>query len=59
MTDRLAAEFAGQLSAGTVMRCVYRSREELLGAGIREEIVSATERSARSRLKDLVGAHAG
>jgi hypothetical protein len=59
MTDRLTAEFAGQVPAGTVIRCVYRSREKLLFAGIRDGIVPATERSARVRLRELVGAHAG
>jgi hypothetical protein len=58
MVERLTAEFAGKLPPGSVMRCVYRSREELLGAGVRDGIVRATESSARRRLMEVVGAHA-
>jgi hypothetical protein len=58
MTERLTAEFAGRVPPGMVQRCVSRSREQLLGAGIRDGIVSATESSARVRLCEVVGAHA-
>lgn len=57
MTERLTAEFAGRVSPGTVRQCVYRSREQLLGAGIRDGIVRATESSARVQLTSVVGAH--
>jgi hypothetical protein len=57
MTESLIAEHAGVVPAGTVMRCVARSHELLMRAGVREGIVAATEAAVRRRLRELVPAH--
>jgi hypothetical protein len=50
MAESLVAEYAGRVSAGTVLRCVARSREHLLRTGVREGLVAATEAAVRVRL---------
>ena len=50
MTEALIAEYAGQVPAGRVLSCVARCREELLRAGVRAGLVTATEAAARVRL---------
>lgn len=57
MTEKLIAEYAGRISAGTVVACVARSREHLLRTGIRHGLVPATESSARLRLASRVPSH--
>jgi hypothetical protein len=43
VTTSLLAEVAGLLPAGTVIRCVARAREQLLGAGVRAGLAVAVE----------------
>lgn len=50
MTERLVAEYAGRLPAGTVIACVARSREQLLRSGVRNGLVPATEAATHIRL---------
>jgi len=57
VVSSLIAEFAGQVPAGTVIRCVARSREQLLGSGVRSGLAAAAESMARLRLSQLVPAH--
>lgn len=57
VTDRLIAEFAGALPAGTVMRHVCRAREQLLATGVRAGLAVAAEAMARTRLRTLLSAH--
>lgn len=56
MTMSLIAEFADVLPAGTVIRCVARVRDQLLGAGVRAGLVVAAESTARLRLSELLPA---
>ena len=56
MTDRLIAEHAGTIPAGTVIACVALSREQLLRSGVRRGLVAATEAAARLRLAGRVPA---
>ena len=48
---------AGLLPAGTVIRCVARTQEQLRRAGVRAELAVVAEASARHRLSRLVPAH--
>jgi len=57
VTASLIAEFAGRLPAGTVIRCVARAREQLLGSGVRSGLTLAAESMARLRLSELLPAH--
>lgn len=57
VTDSLIAEFAGLLPAGTVIRCVARAREQLLGSGVQSGLAGAAESTARQRLTELLPAH--
>lgn len=57
VTDRLIAEFAGQVPAGTVMRYVGRAREQLLATGVRAGLAVAAEAMARARLRTLLSGH--
>lgn len=57
VTSSLIAEFAGRLPAGTVIRCVARAREQLLGSGMRSGLAVAAESMARLRLSELLPAH--
>jgi hypothetical protein len=50
VTERLIAEFAGTLAAGTVIRSVARGVRELQLAGVREGLSYAAEAMARQRL---------
>jgi len=56
VTASLIAEFTGQLPAGTVIRCVARSRDDLLRAGLRSGLIVAAESLARTRLSELLPA---
>ena len=58
LTDRLIAEYAGLIAAGTVIRIVSRCHEHLLRAGVREGLTIATEAGARTRLRSIIPAHA-
>jgi len=57
VTDTLIAEFAGQLPAGTVIRCVAQARVQLLRSGVRSGLAVAAEAMARLRLSQLLRAH--
>ena len=57
VTSSLIAEFAGQVPAGTVIRCLARSREHLLRTGVRAGLAAAAEASARLRLSGMRPAH--
>ena len=57
VTSSLIAEFAGRLPAGTVIRCVARAREQLLGSGMRSGLAVAAESMARMRLSEQLPAH--
>ena len=56
-TTGLVAELAGPLMAGTVIGCVARARERLLGYGVRSGLAVAAESMARLRLSGLLPAH--
>jgi hypothetical protein len=57
VTTSLIAEFAGQVPAGTVIRCLALSRENLLRSGVRAGLAAAAESSARMRLSGMRPAH--
>ena len=57
MTASLVAEYAGQVPAGTVIRCVAQAREQLLRADVRHGLAVAVESMARSRLRTMGQAH--
>ena len=57
VTTSLIAEFAGRVPAGTVIRCVAKAREQLLRAGVRAGLATATESSARNSLTTLGSPH--
>lgn len=57
VTNSLIAEFADRLPAGTVIRCVARAREQLLGSGVRLGLAVAAESMARLRLSEQLPAH--
>jgi hypothetical protein len=57
VTTSLLAEVAGLLPAGTVIRCVARAREQLLGAGVRAGLAVAVESMARLRLAERLPTH--
>ena len=59
MTQRLEAEFAGQVPSDSVARYVLRCREQLLDAGLRHGLVPATEAAARVTLNGLSVVHGG
>lgn len=50
VVDALIEEFDGLLPAGVVIGQVARSREHLLGLGVRSGLAAATEAMARVRL---------
>jgi hypothetical protein len=50
VVDVLVAEFDGLLPTGAVIAQVTRSREHLLGLGVRSGLAVATEAMARVRL---------
>lgn len=50
VVDDLVAEFDGRLPPGVVIGQVARSREHLLGLGVRSGLAAATEAMARIRL---------
>jgi hypothetical protein len=52
LTEELVTEFDGLLPAGSVVRCVVRSRDQLLRIGIRDGLEIAVEAMARRRLLD-------
>jgi hypothetical protein len=51
--DRLIAEFAYVVPAGTVARHVRQAREELSGMGVRAGLPVALEAMVRKRLGEL------
>lgn len=58
MTERLVAEYAGVIPAGSVMRTVARCQHaHQLRCGDRDEIVVAVEGATRTRLAEIVPAH--
>ena len=57
VTASLIAEFAGEVPAGAVIRCVARARHDLLSSGIHTGVPAAAEAIARLRLRDLVAPH--
>ncbi|MCW2622840.1 MAG: hypothetical protein JWL64_2442 [Frankiales bacterium] len=52
LSTGLVDEYSAELSAGTVLRCVARCRDELLLIGVRDGLVEAVEAMARSRLRE-------
>ena len=56
-TLRLVAEFSHDLPAGSIIACVWRSRESLLQAGVRDGLAVAAEAMARSHLASVAPAH--
>ena len=54
----LIAEFA-DLPAGAVKSCAARAREELLRAGVRDELPVAVEAMTRQRLRELAVVRTG
>lgn len=58
MTERLVAEYAGILPAGSVMRCVSRCWVQARLAGGPVDVVDETEATARRRLSAMVPATA-
>lgn len=56
-TLRLIAEFPS-IPAGAVIQYVGRAREDLLRAGVRDDLVPATEAVARALLGARATAHA-
>ena len=55
MTERLVAEYAGQIPAGRVMRTVARCHHSyLLRGGDTADVVVTVERSARRRLATIL-----
>jgi len=50
MTEGLIGEFAGLVTAGSVMRCIARCRKQLHRSGVRDGLVPATEAAARAKL---------
>lgn len=60
MSERLIAEYAGTIPAGSVMRTVARCHAEALHAGGRRgAVVGQVEHAARARLAAIVPAHEG
>ncbi len=57
LVERLVAEYAATIPAGTVIRCVSRCREQLLRAGLRQGLVAATEAAARHQLSKKAPRH--
>ncbi len=58
MSERLVAEYAGQVPAGSVLRYVARCHEQLRLAGVDDGLVAAIEDAVRLRLADVAPAHA-
>lgn len=54
MTHQLVREHDQQLAAGSVIRCVARSCDELVHMGVRIGLVDAVEAMSRTRLRDRV-----
>jgi hypothetical protein len=50
-TEILVREYHPVLSAGAVIACVVRCREELVRAGVRAGLADAVESMARARLR--------
>lgn len=50
MASGLIDEFAGVVPPGRVLLCVYRCRRRLLGTGVRQGLIPATEAAARITL---------
>jgi hypothetical protein len=57
MTERLIAEYAGKIPAGSVIACVALCREHLLRSGVRQGLVPATEASVHLRLTTRLPSH--
>ena len=58
MTERLVAEYAGMIPAGSVMRIVARCHHSyLLRRGDGADVVPAVEEAARTRLTAILPAH--
>ena len=57
VTASLIAEFAGDVPAGAVIRCVARARDELLRSGVDTGLPAAAEAMARLKLRTLVAPH--
>lgn len=57
MTERLVAEFSGQVPAGSVIRTVARCQARLYDTGVRQGLVDATEAMARQQLSGRIPAH--
>ena len=58
MTERLVAEYAGRVPAGSVMRTVARCHHSYLArGGAADDVVIAVERAARRRLAAILPAH--
>lgn len=55
VTQRLVKEFGTDQSAGSVIRCVARCRDELLRLGLRAGLLDAVEAMARRRLQERSG----
>ena len=58
MTEGLIAEFSGLVTAGSVMRCIARCREQLRRSGVRHGLVPATQAAARVKLTAAIPAGA-
>ena len=58
MTERIIADYAGGIPAGSVMRTVARCEEALLRTGVRHGLVPAAEAMARVELAGRISAHA-
>lgn len=59
MTERLVAEYAGMVPAGSVMRTVARCHVDARrSGGLRDDVVGVVEQVARARLAAIMPAHA-
>ncbi|HTW19394.1 MAG TPA: hypothetical protein VME70_04180 [Mycobacteriales bacterium] len=53
LVDRLIAEFAGIVPAGSVIRRVSRVRWYLIAMGVHDNLLAATESAVRTQLTRL------
>ena len=58
MTERLIADYAGIIPAGSVMRTVARCHSQMRRLGVRDELVPVVEQAARTRLTAILSARA-
>lgn len=57
LTHRLVADYAGRVSAGSVLRAVSRAYESLRQAGVNDDVVASVEVLVRLRLDRRFSAH--